>query len=68
MTPFNAKVPLVDIRHATCAKAIDVVAAEASDATTAQATLVISAKAAHTATKAPAALGLFTRASLPRFP
>jgi hypothetical protein len=61
VTPSNAKVPLVDMRHATGAKAIDVVSAEASDATNAQTTHVTSAKAAHTATKVSAALGLGTR-------
>jgi hypothetical protein len=61
MTPSNVKVPLVDMRHATGAKAIDVVSAKASDATNAQTTHVTSAKAAHTATKASAALGSWTR-------
>jgi hypothetical protein len=64
MTPSNAKVSCVDVRHATSADAaVDVVSAETSDATDAQATHtsaanvahagtdVTSAKAAHTATK-----------------
>jgi hypothetical protein len=60
MTPSNIKVPLVDMRHATGAKAIDVVA-KASDAINAQTTHVTSAKAAHTATKVSAALGSCAR-------
>ena len=48
MTPSNAKVTLVDMRHATCAKVADVVSAETSDATNAQATHVTAAKVAHT--------------------
>jgi hypothetical protein len=77
MTPSNAKVPCVDVRHATSGDAaVDVVSAETSDATDAQATHmtaanvthtgtdVTSAKAAHTATKvssASAAPGLCAR-------
>ena len=48
MTPSNAKVPLVDMRHATRAKAVDVASAETSDATAAQATHVTAANAANT--------------------
>jgi hypothetical protein len=68
MTPSNAKVPCVDVRHATSGDAaVDVVSAETSDATDAQATHmtaanvthtgtdVTSAKAAHTATKVSSA-------------
>jgi hypothetical protein len=77
MTPSNAKVPCVDMGHATSGDAVDVVSAETSDATNAQATDmtaanvthtgtdVTSAKAAHTATKvssaATAAPGLCAR-------
>jgi hypothetical protein len=51
MTPSNAKVPLVDVRHATRANAVDVVSAETSDATdAAQATHVTAANVAHTGT------------------
>jgi hypothetical protein len=68
MTPSNAKVPCVDVRYATSGDAaVDVVSAETSDATDAQATHmsatnvahtgtdVTSAKAAHTATKVSSA-------------
>src|ERR1700722_12031514 len=48
MTPSNAKVPLVDMRHATRAKAVDVASAETSDATAAQATHGTAANAANT--------------------
>jgi hypothetical protein len=77
MTPSNATVPLVDMRHATRAKAVDMVSAETSDATDAAKTThvsaanvahtgpdVTSAKAAHTATtvsSAAAAPGLCAR-------
>jgi hypothetical protein len=51
MTPSNAKVTLVDVRHATRANAVDVVSAETSDATdAAQATHVTAANVAHTGT------------------
>jgi hypothetical protein len=68
MTPSSAKVPLVDVRHATCANAVNVACAETSDATDAhaaahvsssEATRVASAKATHT--EATAALGLCAR-------
>jgi hypothetical protein len=67
MTPSNAKVPCVDARHATSGDAVEVVSAETSDSTDAQATHmtatnvthtgtdVTSAKAAHTATKVSSA-------------
>jgi hypothetical protein len=68
MTPSNAKVPCVDVRYAASGDAaVDVVSAETSDATDAQATHmtaanvthtgtdVTSAKAAHTATKVSSA-------------
>jgi hypothetical protein len=45
-----AKVSLVDVRHATRAKAVDVVSAETSDATSAQATHVTAANVTHTST------------------
>jgi hypothetical protein len=60
MTPSNAKVPLIDVRHATRAKAVDVVSAETSDATDAQATHVTAAKVAHTSTDVTSAKATHT--------
>jgi hypothetical protein len=50
MMPSNAKVALVDMRHATRVKAVDVISAETSDATDAQATHVTAADVTHTGT------------------
>jgi hypothetical protein len=50
MMPSNAKVPLVDMRHATGVKAVDVISADTSDATDAQATHVTAADVTHTGT------------------
>jgi hypothetical protein len=51
MTPSNAKVPCVDVRHATSGDtAVDVVSAETSDSTDAQATHMTAANVAHTGT------------------
>jgi hypothetical protein len=50
MMPSNAKVPLVDMRHATRVKTVDVISAETSDATDAQATHVTAADVTHTGT------------------
>jgi hypothetical protein len=50
MMSSDAKVSLVDVRHATRAKAVDVVSAETSDATNAQATHVTAANVTHTGT------------------
>jgi hypothetical protein len=61
MMPSNAKVPLVDMRHATCAKAVDVVSAETSDTTgAAQATHVTAANVTHTGTDVTAAKAAHT--------
>jgi hypothetical protein len=50
MMSSDANVSLVDVRHATRAKAVDVVSAETSDATAAQATHVTAADVTHTGT------------------
>jgi hypothetical protein len=55
MMPSNAEVSCVDMRHAACANAVDVVSAETSDATNAQASRVASVEAAHTGTYVTAA-------------
>jgi hypothetical protein len=55
-----AKVPLVDMRHATCAKAVDMVTAGTSDATNAQAAHVTSAKVADTGTHVTSAKAAHT--------
>ena len=68
MTPSNAKVPLVDMRHATSAKASDVVSAETSDATDAQATCVASAKGTHTAATVASAKATHTAPTAPATP
>jgi hypothetical protein len=77
MTPSNAKVPLVDMRHAACANAVNMVSAETTDATDAQATHmtatnvthtgtdVTSAKAAHTAAKVSTATTTTTAPAAP---
>jgi hypothetical protein len=49
MTPSNAKVLLADMRHGSCANAVDVVSTETSDASSAQATHVTSTKVTHMA-------------------
>ena len=51
---------MVDMRHATCAKVADVVSAETSDATNAQATHVTTAKVAHTGTDVTSAKAAHT--------
>jgi hypothetical protein len=60
MMPSSAKVPLVDMRHATCAKAVNVVSTETSDATAAQATHATAAKVTHTGTDVTSAKAAHT--------
>jgi hypothetical protein len=55
MPPSNAKVLVVDVRHATCAQANGMIYAKASNATAAKATYVASAKATHVASTKAAA-------------
>jgi hypothetical protein len=50
MMPSNAKASCVDMRHTACANAVDVVSADTSDATNAQAGHMASVKAADTGT------------------
>ena len=60
MMSSDANVSLVDVRHATRAKAVDVVSAETSDATNTQASHVAPVKAADTGTDVTAANGAHT--------
>jgi hypothetical protein len=55
MMPSNTEVSRVDMRHAACANAVDVVSAETSDATNTQASHVAPVKAADTGTDVTAA-------------
>jgi hypothetical protein len=52
--------PLVNVRHPTCAKAVDVVSAETFDATGAQATHVTAANVTHTGTDVTSAKAAHT--------
>jgi hypothetical protein len=60
VTPSSAKMPLVNVRHPTCAKAVDVVSAETFDATGAQATHVTAANVTHTGTDVTSAKAAHT--------
>jgi hypothetical protein len=60
MMPSSPKVPLIDVRHATGAYAVDVLSADTSDATDAQATHVTSANVTHTGTDVTSAKAAHT--------
>src|ERR1700733_340634 len=61
MAPSGAKVPLVDVRHATCA--FDVVCAQTTHVTSANVSHMASCKATYTAAKVTSAKAVHTEAT-----